>query len=92
MRAGAVRAGSVRAGDDMGRMIVGLCVLLAAPAVPTLARSLPKSDPAPELRACPEMGEGYVRLAGSGTCVRLSGSVRVEVTRQSGGSSSSGQR
>ncbi len=77
----------------MGRMMVGLlCLLLAAPAGPALARSLPKGDPAPALRSCPEMGEGYVRLAGSDTCVRLSGSVRVEVVRQIGGSAASGGR
>lgn len=72
----------------MGRMTVGLCALLAATAGPALARPLPKGDPAPELRACPGMGEGFVRLAGSDTCVRLAGSVRVEVMRQGGGSAS----
>ena len=74
----------------MGRMTIWLCLLLAAPAAH--ARSVPKGDPAPALRSCPEMGEGYVRLAESDTCVRLSGSVRVEVTRQVGGSAGSGER
>ena len=71
------------------RSRLGLCMLLALSTGPALARSLPKSDPAPEAKPCPEMGEGFVRLPGSDTCVKLGGSVRVEVMKQSGGSSGS---
>ena len=75
----------------MGRMRIGLCLMLLA--APALARPVPKGAPAPELRACPEMGEGFVRLAGSDTCVRLGGYVRVEVTGQGGrGAAASGDR
>jgi hypothetical protein len=66
-----------------------LAVLSTAPA---LARSLPKSESSPAARPCPEMGEGFVRLAGSDTCVKLAGSVRVEVMKQSGGGSAAGDR
>ena len=67
-----------------GSIVLALLVL---PATPAHARPLPKSEPAPAARPCPEMGEGFVRLPGSDTCVKLGGSVRVEVMRQSGGSS-----
>ena len=58
-----------------------LAVLSAGPAV---GRSLPRREPVEAAKACPEMGEGFVRLAGSQTCVKLGGSVRIEVMRQGG--------
>lgn len=48
------------------------------------ARARPKPEPAEAARACPEMGEGFVKLPGSDTCVKLGGSVRVEVMKQGG--------
>ena len=50
------------------------------------ARSLPKVDPAPKMAACAGMGPGFFRMEGSETCVKLSGIVRGEVAKQSGGS------
>ncbi len=58
--------------------------LAALSAGPALGRSLPRREPAEVAKACPEMGEGFVRLAGSQTCVKLGGSVRVEIMRQGG--------
>ncbi len=65
------------------RAIWGAALLVAA--TPVLGRQLPKSQPAEAARPCPESGEGFVRLAGSDTCVKLGGSVRVEVMKQGGG-------
>ena len=73
----------------MMRITLGLLLTLSAP--PASARPLPRSEPSPELRACPEMGDGFVRLPGSDTCVRLGGSVRVEVLRQKGEATSGGR-
>ncbi len=58
----------------------GLLVLIA----PANARSLPKSDPTPKMEPCNSMGPGFYKMEGSDTCLKLSGSVRVEVSRQSG--------
>ncbi len=62
----------------------GLCFLILV--APAQARSLPKADPAPKLEACAGMGPGFFKMEGSETCVKLSGSVRGEVAKQSGGS------
>lgn len=53
-------------------------------ACPALGRTLPKSAPAEAAKPCPEMGEGFVRLPGSDTCVKLGGSVRFEFMKQGG--------
>ena len=45
---------------------------------PAQAFDRPKKEPEAKARACPEVGEGYVRLPGSATCVRIGGSVRLE--------------
>ena len=66
------------------RLAAGLALLLAAGVAPASARSLPKAEPAPQVRACPEMGDGFVRLPGSDTCVKLGGSVRAEFMKQGG--------
>ena len=50
-------------------------VLWASPAA---AFNRPKKEPDAKVRSCPEIGEGYVRLPGSDTCVRVGGLVRVE--------------
>lgn len=77
----------------MRRGTIGLCgFALAWGVLPLSARPLPKTEPAPEARACPEMGEGFVRLAGSDTCIKVGGSVRVETMRRSGGGTTSGER
>lgn len=70
-----------------------LVCAVALAATPAVARSLPKAEPAPKAQACPEVGDGYVRIPGSGTCVKVGGDVRVEVMRQGGGGASgSGDR
>jgi hypothetical protein len=38
----------------------------------------PKSTPAKRAEPCPAYGEGFVKLPGSDTCVRLGGYVRIE--------------
>lgn len=53
---------------------------------PASARNLPKAEPPPKVVACDGMGEGFVRVEGSETCLKLDGSVRAEFTRTSGGS------
>ncbi len=65
--------------------VAGLCLLVLV--VSANARSLPKSDPTPKMEACNGMGPGFFRMEGSDTCVKLSGSVRAEVSKQSGESS-----
>ena len=64
--------------------ISALGLLAAVSAGPAMGRSLPRHEPAEAAKPCPEMGEGFVRLAGSQTCVKLGGSVRVEVMKQGG--------
>ena len=66
------------------RRAAGLALLLVAASGPAAARPLPKAEPAPRVRDCPEMGDGFVRLPGSDTCVKLGGSVRVEFMKQGG--------
>lgn len=69
----------------MDRIIrAGLCVLILVASAE--ARSLPKAEPAPKMKACDGMGPGFFRMEGSETCVKLSGNARVEVGKQSGGS------
>ena len=69
----------------MNRTIrAGLCFLILVASAE--ARSLPKADPVPKMEACAGMGPGFFRMEGSETCVKLSGNVRGEVARQSGGS------
>ena len=55
--------------------VLGASVLGASPA-PAFTR--PKTQPDAEVRACPEVGVGYVRIPGSSTCVKVGGLVRVE--------------
>ena len=61
----------------------GLCLLVLV--VSAEARSLPKSDPAPKVEACDDMGPGFVKIEGSETCVKISGHVRAEVSKQGSG-------
>lgn len=69
----------------MTRMWMAALLLSAAvSAGPALGRSLPRHEPTEAARPCPELGEGFVRLPGSETCVKLGGSVRVEVMKQGG--------
>ena len=49
------------------------------------AWSPPKRAVEPKLQTCPEVGDGFVRLPGSDTCVRLGGLVRVEAAKVGNG-------
>lgn len=42
----------------------------------------PSARPSQKSKTCPEYGAGFVRIEGSSTCVRGSGSVQVEVGGQ----------
>ena len=64
----------------MTRMTVLLGLVAVFWASPASAFNRPKKEEDAKVRACPEVGEGYVRLPGSDTCVRVGGSVRVEGT------------
>ena len=79
---GGARALPARRRAVLLRAALGLVTALGASAA--TARSRPRAEPAEAARACPEMGEGFVRLPGSDTCVKLGGSVRVEVMKQGG--------
>ena len=59
-------------------MASALAAALIVAAQPAGAWSPRKRDDAPKVRACPELGEGYVRVPGTDTCVKVGGSVRVE--------------
>ncbi len=59
-----------------------ICGVLAPAAS---ARNLPKAEPSPKVVACDGMGEGFVRVEGSSTCVKLDGSVRAEFAHTSSG-------
>ncbi len=59
-------------------MMILLCAASALWAPPAAAFERPKKEPEAKPRACPEVGEGYVRVPGSDTCVRVGGTVRVE--------------
>ena len=59
--------------------------LLCCVSTDAVAWQRPKAQAAPKTEACPEMGDGFVRIAGSTTCVKLSGLVRVEVAHGGGG-------
>lgn len=60
------------------RPLVVLAVAAALDPCGARAWSPPKPVAEAKMRACPEVGEGFVRLPGSDTCVRLNGLVRVE--------------
>lgn len=66
------------------RGILALSIVLAFSAAPAAAWSPRKREPEPKPRDCPELGEGFVRLPGADTCVRLGGLVRVEGARVGG--------
>ena len=69
------------------RGLIGLLAVLAVSglAVAT-ARELPRREPERKTTGCEAMGEGFVKLEGTETCIRLGGSVRSEFSTTSGGS------
>ena len=66
-----------REGRAMARMML-LCAAAALGASPSSAFDRPKKEPDAKVRNCPEVGEGYIRVAGSSTCVKVGGLVRIE--------------
>ena len=62
----------------MRKATVLLCAMSLLGSIPAAAITRPKKEPEAKARACPEVGEGYIRVPGSDTCVRVGGSVRVE--------------
>ena len=65
-------------GVHMARMTICLAAVALLAASPASAFTRPRKEPDAKPRACPEIGEGYVRIPGSDTCVRVGGLVRVE--------------
>ncbi len=57
----------------MRRLVLTAAVLLSVGQAH--ARDVEKAPPVPTFEACPEKGQGFVRLPGSHSCTRLSGRV-----------------
>ena len=70
------------------RLLLVVAVSVLMPASATMARNLPKAEPERKMVPCEGMGEGFARIQGSDTCIRLSGSMRVEYAHISGGGGS----
>ena len=70
---------------DLFRLVAIAIAALCAACTAAAAWQLPKAQPTSKAEACAEMGEGYIRVPGSTTCVRLSGMVRVEAAHDGGG-------
>jgi hypothetical protein len=68
-------------------------ILLVALVCPEFARADDLlAPPSPEFgRACATAGQGFVAVAGTETCMRVGGSVRVEAGVVSGGSKAGGR-
>ena len=62
-------------------------VVLCSASSGAAAWQRPEAHAAPKVEACPGTGEGFVRIPGSDTCIRVGGSVRVEGARTGGGAS-----
>ncbi|WP_336486514.1 porin [Methylobacterium nigriterrae] len=56
--------------------VLCLAVVLMTPLVPASAREPVRAPVAEPLQACPSQGQGFVRVPGSRSCIRLSGRVR----------------
>lgn len=69
-------------------LLSGLMLTLAA--VPAAAKEAKPAAAQAEPRACPEMGPGFVRIEGTSTCIKVSGSVRAEFMTRGGSSRSLG--
>lgn len=41
-------------------------------------RPTPKLEPSPKATGCEYLGQGYIKIPGSDTCIKVSGSVRTE--------------
>lgn len=50
---------------------------------PLSSKANPAKPTATAARPCPEYGPGFVRIEGSASCVRLGGSVRVDIGKSS---------
>jgi hypothetical protein len=79
------------------RKILPIVAVLLLPSVPALSQfagpTLAQPSPAPSpsqkkapvaeraMKACPEYGAGYMRVEGTGSCVKIGGYVRAQGTR-----------
>jgi hypothetical protein len=71
------------------RTIAVIALIAMLPAAPALAqsKSAKKSEPAGKVQTdarvkeCPEYGAGFMRVGGTGTCVKVGGYVRHETSR-----------
>ena len=59
----------------LGMASQGLAAEVSRHAIETSNWPKPQDEAA---SSCPDLGPGYIRIAGSATCVKLSGRVRVE--------------
>ena len=77
------RSGATREGRSVWRalpVLAGLIALTAATS--SLAKNKPpaprRDEPSKAVTGCESVGDGYVKVPGSDTCVRVSGSARSE--------------
>ena len=73
---------------DQLRRAALAAVVLCCTSLDAAAWQPPRSPASPKAETCPEMGEGYVKVPGSSTCVRMSGLVRVEALHEGGNQAS----
>lgn len=76
---------STRSGPGSWLGVACSAVICGTVPSPASARNLPRAEPPPKVVACDGMGEGFVRVEGSNTCVKLDGSIRAEFAHTSSG-------
>jgi len=76
---------STRSGPGSWVGVACSAVICGTVPSPASARNLPRAEPPPRVVACDGMGEGFVRVEGSNTCVKLDGSIRAEFAHTSSG-------
>ena len=60
----------------MGRLIL---ILVLLPTIAAAAEQQKKKAPQVTANPCAQYGDGFVQLKGTTTCVKLSGSIQVEI-------------
>lgn len=65
----------------MNLKTIALAVAAAAAATPALAADLPVvAEPVNYVEACNAFGNGYFKLPGQDTCIRVHGRIRTNIT------------
>ena len=64
------------------RKLILILVLLLMPAVTAAAEQSKKKAPPVTGNPCAQYGDGFVQLPGTSTCVKVSGSIQVDVGTQ----------